>query len=238
MNLRKKLVVTGVILGVAILFLLTTYRMNQDASFQAWNLPLAGKVIIIDPGHGGIDGGAAFKGVIEKNVTLPISLQLRDYLQEQGALVLMTREEDVDLADERAGTVRERKRMDLVNRTKFINESEADMFISIHANAFPQSKFRGAQTFYSPAFKENKRAAKLIQAELIKNLKNTTRQAKPLENVYLVKHAKKPGVLVEVGFLSNDQERMDLQNNVYQDDLALSIYTGVIRYFLNEEEGD
>ena len=238
MNLRKKLVVTGVILGVAILFLLTTYRMNQDASFQAWNLPLAGKVIIIDPGHGGIDGGAVFKGVIEKNVTLPISLQLRDYLQEQGALVLMTREEDVDLADERAGTVRERKRMDLVNRTKFINESEADMFISIHANAFPQSKFRGAQTFYSPAFKENKRAAKLIQAELIKNLKNTTRQAKPLENVYLVKHSKKPGVLVEVGFLSNDQERMDLQNKVYQDDLALSIYTGVIRYFLNEEEGD
>lgn len=238
MNLRKKLVVTGVILGVAILFLLTTYRMNQDASFQAWNLPLAGKVIIIDPGHGGIDGGAVFKGVIEKNVTLPISVQLRDYLQEQGALVLMTREEDVDLADERAGTVRERKRMDLVNRTKFINESEADMFISIHANAFPQSKFRGAQTFYSPAFKENKRAAKLIQAELIKNLKNTTRQAKPLENVYLVKHAKKPGVLVEVGFLSNDQERMDLQNKVYQDDLALSIYTGVIRYFLNEEEGD
>src|SRR3954466_9636951 len=128
MNLQKKLVVTGTLLGVAFLFLLMTYKMNQDASFQAWNLPLAGKVIIIDPGHGGIDGGAAFKGVIEKNVTLPISEKLRDYLQEQGALVLMTREEDVDLADEKAGTVRERKRADLINRTKFINESEADMF--------------------------------------------------------------------------------------------------------------
>jgi N-acetylmuramoyl-L-alanine amidase len=238
MNLQKKLVVTGTLLGVAFLFLLMTYKMNQDASFQAWNLPLAGKVIIIDPGHGGIDGGAAFKGVIEKNVTLPISEKLRDYLQEQGALVLMTREEDVDLADEKAGTVRERKRADLINRTKFINESEADMFISVHANAFPQSKYKGAQTFYSPAFKENKRAAKLIQAELIRNLKNTTRSAKPLENVYLVKHAKKPGVLIEVGFLSNDQERMDLQNDVYQDDIALSIYTGVIRYFLKEDVED
>ena len=238
MNLQKKLVVTGTLLGVAFLFLLMTYKMNQDASFQAWNLPLAGKVIIIDPVHGGIDGGAAFKGVIEKNVTLPISEKLRDYLQEQGALVLMTREEDVDLADEKAGTVRERKRADLINRTKFINESEADMFISVHANAFPQSKYKGAQTFYSPAFKENKRAAKLIQAELIRNLKNTTRSAKPLENVYLVKHAKKPGVLIEVGFLSNDQERMDLQNDVYQDDIALSIYTGVIRYFLKEDVED
>ena len=112
------------------------------------------------------------------------------------------------------------------------------MFISVHANAFPQSNSKGAQTFYSPAFKENKRAAKLIQAELIRNLKNTTRKAKPLENVYLVKYAKKPGVLVEVGFLSNDQERMNLQNEVYQDDVALSIYTGVIRYFLKEDVAD
>ncbi|PQD94206.1 N-acetylmuramoyl-L-alanine amidase CwlD [Pradoshia eiseniae] len=238
MNLRKKLIVTGFLLGVACLFLLMTFKMNQNASFQAWNLPLSGKIIIIDPGHGGIDGGAAFKGVIEKNVTLPISVKLRDYLQEQGALVLMTREDDADLADERAGTVRERKRTDLVNRTKFINESQADMFISVHANAFPQSNSKGAQTFYSPAFKENKRAAKLIQAELIRNLKNTTRKAKPLENVYLVKYAKKPGVLVEVGFLSNDQERMNLQNEVYQDDVALSIYTGVIRYFLKEDVAD
>ncbi|KMY46061.1 N-acetylmuramoyl-L-alanine amidase [Bacillus sp. FJAT-27916] len=238
MNLRKKLIVTGFLLGVAVLFLLTTYKMNQDASFKAWNLPLAGKVIIIDPGHGGIDGGAAFKGVIEKNITLPISMKLRDYLQEQGALVLMTREEDIDLADEKAGTVRERKRTDLINRTNFINESEADMFISVHANAFPQSKSKGAQTFYSPKFKENKRAAKLIQAELIRTLNNSTRHAKPLENVYLVKYAKKPGVLVEVGFLSNDQERKDLQNKVYQDDIALSIYTGVIRYFLKEDVAD
>ena len=150
MNLRKKLIVTGFLLGVACLFLLMTFKMNQNASFQAWNLPLSGKIIIIDPGHGGIDGGAAFKGVIEKNVTLPISVKLRDYLQEQGALVLMTREDDADLADERAGTVRERKRTDLVNRTKFINESQADMFISVHANAFPQSNSKGAQTFYSP----------------------------------------------------------------------------------------
>ena len=112
------------------------------------------------------------------------------------------------------------------------------MFISVHANAFPQSKSKGAQTFYSPKFKENKRAAKLIQAELIRTLNNSTRHAKPLENVYLVKYAKKPGVLVEVGFLSNDQERKDLQNKVYQDDIALSIYTGVIRYFLKEDVAD
>jgi N-acetylmuramoyl-L-alanine amidase len=212
--------------------------MNQRVSFQQWNLPLAGKVIVIDPGHGGIDGGATFKGVIEKNVTLPISLKLRDYLQEQGALVLMTREKDEDLADPDSSSIRQRKRTDLINRTKFINESEADMYISVHANAFPQGSSKGAQTFYSPKYSENKRAAKLIQAELIRNLKNTKRQAKPLESVYLIKQTDKPGVLVEVGFLSNDQERQNLQNEVYQNDIALSIYTGVIRYFLKEQEKD
>ena len=236
MNVQKKVLTTCFVVGVVLLFLLMTYRMNQRVSFQQWNLPLAGKVIIIDPGHGGIDGGATFNGVIEKNITLPISLKLRDYLQEQGALVLMTREKDKDLAD--SGSIRERKRADLIKRTQFINNSEADLYISVHANAFPQGNSKGAQTFYSPKFSENKRAAKLIQAEFIHNLKNTKRQAKPMESVYLVKNAEKPGVLVEVGFLSNDQERLNLQSEIYQDDIAVSIYTGVIRYFLKEQEKD
>ena len=236
MNVQKKVLATCFVVGVVLLFLMMTYKMNQRESFQQWNLPLAGKVIIIDPGHGGVDGGAAFKGVIEKNITLPISLKLRDYLQEQGALVLMTREKDGDLADPDSKSIRERKRTDLIKRTKFINESEADFYISIHANAFPEGSSKGAQTFFSPKFSENKQAAKLIQAELVHNLKNTKRQAKPLENVYLVKNAKKPGVLVEVGFLSNEQERLSLQSEIYQNDIALSIYTGVIRYFLNEQE--
>ena len=220
MNVHKKVLTTCFVVGVVLLFLMMSYRMNQRVSFQQWNLPLAGKVIVIDPGHGGIDGGATFNGVIEKNVTLPISLRLRDYLQEQGALVLMTREKDVDLASSNSRSIRERKRTDLIARTKFINNSEADLYISVHANAFPQVNSKGAQTFYSPKFSENKQAAKLM------------------ESVYLVKHANKPGVLVEVGFLSNDEERRNLQNKVYQDDIALSIYTGVIRYFLKEHEED
>lgn len=238
MNVHKKVLTTCFVVGVVLLFLMMSYRMNQRVSFQQWNLPLAGKVIVIDPGHGGIDGGATFNGVIEKNVTLPISLRLRDYLQEQGALVLMTREKDVDLASSNSRSIRERKRTDLIARTKFINNSEADLYISVHANAFPQVNSKGAQTFYSPKFSENKQAAKLVQAEFIRNLKNTKRHAKPMESVYLVKHANKPGVLVEVGFLSNDEERRNLQNKVYQDDIALSIYTGVIRYFLKEHEED
>ena len=224
MKVQKKVLATCFMVGVVLLFLLMSYRTQQHASFQQWNLPLAGKVIIIDPGHGGIDGGATFSGVIEKNITLPISMKLRDYLQEQGALVLMTREKDEDLAD--SGSIRERKRADLMKRTQFINNSAADLYISVHANAFPQGNSKGAQTFYSPKYSENKQLAKLIQAEFISGLKNTKRQAKPLESVYLVKNATKPGVLVEVGFLSNDEERLKLQSKLYQDDVALSIYTG------------
>ena len=234
MTLQNKLIRWGIVVSALLLVVFVMFEVEQKATFQSWNLPLSGKVIIIDPGHGGIDGGASVGSVIEKDITLPISLKLRDYLQEQGALVLMTRETDTDLADKRLKRVRNRKRSDLQNRAKFINESEADLYISIHVNAFPQKKSKGSQTFYSPKFEENQHLAKLIQTELRDSLNNTQREAKPLTNVFLVKKAEKPGVLVEVGFISNPDERINLQRKTYQDDLAVSIYSGIIKYFLKE----
>lgn len=228
--MRSRLRYTGVAIGIVALFLIVTFQFVEEYSWKSWNLPLSGKVIILDPGHGGPDGGAAVEGIIEKDISLSISKMVRDYLQEQGALVIMTREEDEDLAGDVEG-YRARKREDLKQRVELINDSEADLYLSIHLNAFPSSKYSGAQTFYTLRYNENEQVAKFIQDELRDNLENTTRDAKSIDNVYVMKYSKKPGALVEVGFLSNAKEREQLIKYSYQDKIAASIYKGIMRYF-------
>ncbi|WP_035347533.1 N-acetylmuramoyl-L-alanine amidase CwlD [Halalkalibacter hemicellulosilyticus] len=223
-------------IGVVCLLSVIQYQFVSNDSWGTWNLPLSGKVIIIDPGHGGIDGGAVSKaGVLEKDVTLAISEQLRDYLQEAGALVLMTREEDRDLADADTQKIRHRKIQDLKRRVEVINESDADLFVSIHLNAIPSPKWSGAQVFYNRAIPENEPMAKFVQDELRVNLENTTRQAKPIHNVYVIKEATIPGVLIEAGFLSNPFESEQLNTEEYQQKVAASIYQGLLRTYTNEK---
>jgi N-acetylmuramoyl-L-alanine amidase len=218
-----------------IVIVLFQYIFVHTTSTKSWNLPLSGRIIVLDPGHGGPDGGAVGGDVLEKEIALKVAAKLRDYLQQQGALVLMTREMDSDLADKDTRGYSRRKVEDLRRRVALINESEADLFISIHLNAIPSPRWRGAQTFYYGSLIENERIAKFIQAELRSNLENTNRVAKMIDTVYLLKYAKKPGALVEVGFLSNPQERELLASGHYQTKLAASIYKGILRYFSNEK---
>ncbi|MEI2358423.1 N-acetylmuramoyl-L-alanine amidase CwlD [Mesobacillus zeae] len=222
--------------GLALLFLVLQYDFTERDSWKSWNLPLSGKVILIDPGHGGVDPGAGGKDAREKEIALSISLKLRDYLQQQGALVIMTRETDVDLADKDLKGFRKRKVQDLKRRRDLINTSDADFYASIHLNAIPSPKWKGAQTFYSGNYRDSKRAATLIQAELRRNLENTDRKAKSANQIYLLKHTKKPGVLVEVGFISNPGEKRLLKTDEYQDELAASIYEGILRYYSGERK--
>jgi N-acetylmuramoyl-L-alanine amidase len=218
-----------------IVIVLFQYIFVHTTSTKTWNLPLSGRIIVLDPGHGGPDGGAVGDDVLEKEIALKVAAKLRDYLQQQGALVLMTRETDSDLADKDTRGYSRRKAEDLRKRVALINESEADLFISIHLNAIPSPRWRGAQTFYYGSLIENERIAKFIQAELRRNLENTNRVAKMIDTVYLLKYAKKPGALVEVGFLSNPEERELLASSHYQTKLAASIYKGILRYFSNEK---
>lgn len=232
--MNKNIKIGGFAIGIILLFLLFQYQFKENNSWQAWNLPLSGKIIIIDPGHGGPDGGAIGGKIQEKDIALKVAFKLRDYLQGQGALVQLIREADVDLASENTRGYSKRKVEDLQNRVQFINESEADFFVSIHLNAIPSSRWSGAQTFYNPIYTENEASAKFIQDELRINLQNTTRKAKPINNVYLLKNTKKPGVLVEIGFLSNLEERNLLVQDEYQEKVAASVYKGILRYFSNE----
>lgn len=223
--------------ATAFLFLLL-FIQNQMVSIDSgssWSLPLSGRIIIVDAGHGGIDGGASSKeGLLEKEVSLKISLMLRDYLQEAGALVIMSRVDDSDLADDSTKGVRNRKVQDLKRRVQLVNEAGGDLFISLHLNAIPSPRWSGAQTFYNRAIDDNEKIAKFIQEEIKINLENTNREAKPIGSVYLLKHAKIPGALVEVGFLSNPQEADMLDTKAYQQKIAASIYQGIMRYYTNE----
>ncbi len=205
-----------------------------------WNLPLTGKVIVIDPGHGGVDGGAIGRGgeAVEKEIALEISLKLRDYLQQAGAYVVMTRETDRDLAPEDLKGYSRRKTQDLYKRLEIINAPNRDLFVSIHLNAIPSPRWRGAQTFYNPTNEDSRALSRFIQDEFQKNLENTNRLAKKLSSVFLLKEAKIPGAIVEVGFLSNPTEAELLSESEYQNRVAASIYQGILRYFTNEKAPD
>ncbi len=234
--MKKRLKIVGFAGAVILLFVIFQYKILDNITWKSWNLPLSGKIIYLDPGHGGPDGGAGDEGALEKDIALSVAERMRDYFQEQGALVIMTREEDKDLADEGTKGYSRRKVEDLKKRLELINESDADLFLSIHLNSIPSSKWSGAQTFYNPKFEENKYVAKAIQDELQRNLENTTREAKGIQNVYIIKYAEKPGALVEIGFLSNPGERANLMTEKYQEKVAASIYNGVLKYFTEEAD--
>ncbi|WP_335872197.1 N-acetylmuramoyl-L-alanine amidase CwlD [Bacillus sp. 2205SS5-2] len=222
--------------AAVILLILFQFTIGDNDSWKSWNLPLSGKIIYLDPGHGGPDGGAGDEEALEKDISLKVALKVKEYLQEQGALVLLTREEDTDLADKGTKGYSRRKSEDLKKRLQMINESDADLFITIHLNSIPSPKWNGAQTFYAPHYVENKRVATFIQAELVRNLENTDREAKIIQNVYLLKYAKKPGALVEIGFLSNPEEKHHLMKDSYQESVSASIYEGILRYYTNEAD--
>ncbi|SDG14752.1 N-acetylmuramoyl-L-alanine amidase [Fontibacillus panacisegetis] len=221
----------------AIVIGIVAYEIPTTKVWKYWSLPLAGVTIAIDPGHGGPDGGAVSKqGVIEKEINLAVSLYLRDYLQQSGAVVVMTREEDQDLADENTKGYSKRKTQDLKRRVRFIEEHQAKLFVSIHMNAVPSSRWSGAQTFYSSNNGDSINLAEMIQEELKRNLENTDRVAKQSDkSIYLLETLKMPAVLVEVGFLSNPDESALLGDEAYQRKVAASIYQGILRYSSGEK---
>ncbi|GAB4074325.1 N-acetylmuramoyl-L-alanine amidase CwlD [Barrientosiimonas marina] len=227
-------------LGFVLLAFLIQYPIQQaESTWETWSLPLSGQTIVIDPGHGGPDGGSVGgdDDALEKDIALDVAKKTRDFLQQSGALVYLTREEDTDLAAEDTKGLSRRKAEDIRKRMTFINDQDADLFITLHLNALSSEKWHGAQTFYHPDKEANKHLAESIQAEIKRNLENTSRQTLPLNNIYLLKHANVPGALVEIGFLSNDKERERLKNETYQEQMSASIYEGILTY-TTEDPGD
>lgn len=183
--------------------------------------------ILIDPGHGGEDGGAVgVNGVKEKDINLPISLILRDLFENNGYRVIMTREEDCDLANKNLDSVSARKRSDMQKRVEIINGSNADVMLSIHQNHFNESKYSGAQIFYGK--EGSKILAEDIQQMIVSKVQpQNNRLAKMNEKIFLLKNSEIPSVIVECGFISNEKESQMLTLEEYQLELANAIYLAV-----------
>jgi N-acetylmuramoyl-L-alanine amidase len=210
-------------------------EIPSSRTWTHWSLPLSGKVIALDAGHGGADGGAVSQeGVIEKDLNLAIVLYLRDYLQQAGALVLLTREGDYDLAAPETRGYSRRKTEDLLQRVERVRKQQANMTISIHMNSIPSPNWSGAQTFYSPKNSDSQRLASVIQTEIREMLGNTQRIAKKADKIYLLKTLEMPTALVEVGFLSHPEEASLLADEQYQRKVAAAIYRGILRYASGE----
>lgn len=191
------------------------------------------KIILIDPGHGGFDGGAQSKnGTIEAGINLEISLRLKSELESKGYKVYLTRNEDKGL-EINGKTIREKKREDLKNRCKMKNETNCDIFISIHQNMFPQSKIYGAQVWHASNEKSQK-LANLIQEDIKISVNDgNKRLAKGAGESYLILRDKYEGasILIECGFLSNPEEESKLKTEEHQNLIVRGIASGIDKFF-------
>ena len=208
---------------IFILLLLSALFINNKVNAL---MPLSGKIIVIDPGHGGKDPGTSSKTIYEKDINLAISKYLEIELAKSGATVILTRDDDYDLSEPNA---RWRKKSDFDNRIQLINNSNANIYISIHLNYLTDSSYYGPQIFYNDEFTIE--LATIIQNTLNDNL-NTSREIKTIpQKTYMYDKLNIPGVLIECGFLSNPDEKNKLTTEKYQQKLAILIKDAIIKYF-------
>lgn len=186
--------------------------------------------IIIDAGHGGVDGGAtSCTGVLESAFNLQIALRLDDLMHLLGYETVMIRRTDVSIYT--AGeTIAAKKISDLKERVRIVNETEGALLISIHQNTFSDSRYSGAQVFYAPT-EDSKVLAQHLQASLVDTVNpGSNRHCKKADGVYLMNHIQQPGVLIECGFLSNPEEEAILRSEQYQKKLCCVIASSISEF--------
>lgn len=211
---------------LAVVFFIISLFIFYRVDAINYDLPLLGRVIFVDPGHGGRDPGTSYGNVLEKDIVLEISKELRDQLMEKGAIVYMTRETDTDLSsrwDE------QKKRGDLYRRILMYKEYDAELYLSIHLNYYNGTSESGAEVLYNSINAENKKFGEI----LMNNFKTSlgTRRVLKKTDLYMYRNTTVPGVLIECGFLSNPNERYLLQKSSYQNKLSKVIVDSVIEYF-------
>lgn len=199
--------------------------LHTEERTEDENARLAGKVICIDPGHGGNDPGSLGPtGTMEKDNTLAIALLLKEKLEKNGATIIMTRDCDTEAAHSAASVQEE-----LSTRVEIANQSEADLYISIHNDAFTSASAAGTTTFHY-GDKDSIKLANLVQQSLIEKLGTKNRGAR-FASFYVLRYTSMPSILIEVAFISNIVEEMLLSSVDGRDNAAESICEGILRYF-------
>lgn len=213
-------------------FLLIAAGLRNTSETVFSNQYLIGRpVLIIDAGHGGMDGGTtSCTGINESQINLEVALKLEKLMALLGYDTVMVRTEDVDTATE-GETVRARKNSDLRNRVTLVNSQPDALLVSIHQNHFTESKYSGPQVFYA-SDSESQALAQTMQTNL-NSATGSNRACKAADSVYLMKNIKCPGILVECGFLSNPTEARLLENAEYQKNLCCVIGATLALYMEN-----
>lgn len=211
---------------------------HKESVEQAWKAA-ARPVVVIDPGHGGMDGGAeGSDGTIEKDINLNISMKLKEKLEADGIRVIMTRNSDTGLSGESQDeTIRFIKSRDMHERKRIIDETDPALTISIHLNSFTQdASVKGAQVFYPMDGEDNivessRLAAEIIQKKLNSDINTDKKRTEMAKNdVYLFQNISSPIVIAECGFLSNEEDLMNLKNEGFQEKISKSLKASISKY--------
>ena len=194
--------------------------------------------LIVDPGHGGEDGGAtSCTGRLESVYNLEIALRLEDMLHFLGFRTEMIRRTDTAIY-RKGETIAQKKVDDLKNRVRIVNETSGGVLLSIHQNYFSQAQYSGAQVFYSKNNPESEKLAKAIQQDIRSLIQPQNQRAvkRTGTEIYLLYHAQSPAVMVECGFLSNAAETLKLKDDNYQNAMAFSVMCGITDYLKQDEK--
>lgn len=238
---------TNVILGILIFVLVAAIVAinlgfggkgegpSVNASDFVETLSPTGKIVVVDAGHGGEDPGAvsAFSGAKEKDINLTIAQMTKKLLEDAGYTVVMTRSEDVLNYEGEKLSMTAKRRQDLIKRKQMMDESNADIVVSIHLNSFGDSQYHGAQTFYTKESLSSKKLAISLQTALHEILDpNNDREALlKSDDIIITKNCKVTTAIVECGFLSNQEEEKKLVDEAYQAKISEAIKAGIDNYF-------
>jgi len=199
---------------------------SEAVTVMVSRTPIAGRTcVVIDAGHGGIDGGAhSCRGVLESHINLEIALRLNDLMRFLGYDTMMIRTSDTSIYTE-GNTIASQKVSDLKNRVKLVNQQEDALLVSIHQNTFSDSQYSGAQVFYAKDEASRTLAQKMQSAFIATINPSSKRKCKASDGIYLMQNINKPGILIECGFLTNPQEEALLRSPTHQQKIACVIAT-------------
>lgn len=228
--------IMGYILILSLTVGVITFTSRTVTVLSEESLTQRESTIIIDPGHGGEDGGAvSLSGKPESSYNLQISIRLRDLLTFMGYDTIMTREADISIYT-KGETLAQKKASDLKERLRIVNDTKNAILLSIHQNYFSDSRYHGAQVFYADT-PESRQLASRMQAMFLSTVNpGSNRQEKHASGIYLMEHIQTTGVLIECGFLSNPQEEAALGDPVYQKNICCIIATSLDTFLRENQE--
>jgi N-acetylmuramoyl-L-alanine amidase len=225
-----------ILLGLIFALMIAIYSLNMNVDTQATtvaNKATEKRTVVIDAGHGGEDPGKiSNSGLKEKELNLNIALKVKELLEKDQYNVIMTRQEDKLVYSQGTTDIYYKRLQDLTRRKEIMDNSGADIVVSIHTNSFPQAQYYGAQTFYPADSPESKKLAECIQKSMRENVdKSNEREPQLKQPIVIIKDLKTPTTIVECGFLSNAAEEQKLGTEEYQTTLAEAIKKGIDSYF-------